>query len=42
MQGSGAGTSSSVADEIQKLAVLRDQGVITPSEFDSQKTRILA
>jgi len=37
-----AGTSPSVADEIQKLAVLRDQGVITPSEFDSQKTRILA
>ena len=36
-----AGTTST-ADEIQKLAALRDQGVLTPSEFDAQKAKILA
>jgi hypothetical protein len=37
-----AGTTASVADELQKLAVLREQGVITATEFDAQKARILA
>jgi hypothetical protein len=37
-----AGTSASTADELQKLAALRDQGVITPAEFDAQKAKILA
>jgi hypothetical protein len=37
-----AGTSASTADELQKLAVLRDQGVITVAEFDNQKAKILA
>jgi len=36
-----AGTSASVADELQKLAALRDQGVITATEFDAQKAKIL-
>lgn len=31
----------SVADELQKLAQLRDQGVITPVEFEAQKRRLL-
>jgi len=37
-----AGTSASTADELQKLAALRDQGVITQTEFDVQKAKILA
>jgi hypothetical protein len=37
-----AATSGSAADELQKLASLRDQGVITAAEFDAQKTKILA
>lgn len=37
-----AGTSVSTADELQKLAALRDQGVITPAEFEAQKAKILA
>jgi hypothetical protein len=32
----------SVADELEKLANLRDKGVITPEEFDQQKARLLA
>jgi ABC-type multidrug transport system fused ATPase/permease subunit len=35
------GTSASVADELQKLAALRDQGVISAAEFDAQKARLL-
>ena len=37
-----AGSSASTADELQKLVALRDQGVITPAEFDAQKAKILA
>ncbi len=32
----------SVADEIAKLAALRDQGHLTPAEFEEQKARLLA
>lgn len=32
----------SVADELAKLAALRDQGVLTPEEFDQQKANLLA
>ena len=35
------GTSSS-ADEIAKLAALRDQGVLSDAEFQSQKAALLA
>ena len=35
-----AGTNS--ADELAKLADLRDRGVITPQEFEQQKAKILA
>ncbi|GJF01456.1 hypothetical protein PSD17_04200 [Pseudonocardia sp. D17] len=37
----GAGTGASVADELEKLAQLRDAGVLSPSEFEQQKQRIL-
>ena len=36
-----AGTPSP-ADQLAKLADLRDRGVITPQEFESQKAKILA
>ena len=36
-----AGSSSS-ADELTKLASLRDQGVISSEEFEQQKARLLA
>lgn len=32
----------SVADELAKLAKLRDDGVLTPAEFDAQKAALLA
>lgn len=31
----------STADELNKLAELRDRGVITPTEFEAQKARLL-
>lgn len=31
----------SVADELAKLAALRDQGVLSPEEFEAQKARLL-
>ena len=37
---SGAATLS-VADELMKLALLRDQGILSPDEFATQKGRIL-
>ena len=37
-----AGEGSSTADQLAKLADLRDRGVITAEEFDRQKAKILA
>ncbi len=37
-----AGTTPSTADELQKLAQLRDQGVLSPQEYDAQKAKLLA
>jgi len=37
-----AGTSGGTADELGKLADLRDRGVITPAEFEQQKAALLA
>ena len=37
-----AGTSVSSADEIAKLAQLKDQGVLTEAEFAAQKARLLS
>jgi Short C-terminal domain len=31
-----------IADELGKLAVLRDKGIITPAEFEAQKVKLLA
>ncbi len=39
---STAATSGGTADELAKLADLRDKGVITPAEFEQQKSKILA
>jgi hypothetical protein len=36
------GTPASSADELQKLAELRDRGVLSPTEFDREKSKILA
>jgi len=33
---------SSVADELAKLAALRDQGILTPEEFERQKAKLLS
>ena len=38
--GSGAGPLS-VAEQLEKLADLRDRGAITPAEFEAQKARLL-
>ena len=37
-----AAGSQSTADQLTKLADLRDKGVITSAEFDAQKAKILA
>ena len=37
-----AGTPASTADQLAKLADLRDRGVITPEEFEREKARIMA
>jgi hypothetical protein len=37
-----AGGGTSTAAELEKLAGLRDSGVITPAEFDAQKAKLLA
>lgn len=37
-----ASTAPSLADELAKLAALRDQGVLSPAEFEAQKARLLA
>ena len=36
-----AGTSTSIAEELSKLAELKDNGVITETEFLAQKTKLL-
>ena len=37
-----AGSGGGAADELSKLAQLRDRGVITEAEFTQQKARLLA
>jgi hypothetical protein len=41
-QAAGSGGGGGSADELVKLADLRDRGVITPAEFEAQKAKILA
>lgn len=40
-QQTGPASSASLADELAKLAGLRDQGILTPAEFEQQKARLL-
>jgi Bacterial PH domain/Short C-terminal domain len=37
-----AGSVASVADELLKLASLRDSGILTQEEFDAQKSKLIA
>jgi len=37
-----AGTGASSADQLSKLAGLKQQGVITDAEFEAQKAKVLA
>lgn len=37
----GANVTESVADQLEKLAALRDRGVLTDSEFQAQKAKLL-
>jgi hypothetical protein len=37
-----AAGGTSTADELTKLASLRDQGVLTPEQFEAQKAKLLA
>jgi type VI protein secretion system component VasK len=37
-----AGADASPADQLAKLADLRDRGVITPEEFEREKAKVLA
>jgi ABC-type multidrug transport system fused ATPase/permease subunit len=37
-----AGTGDDTASQLQKLADLKSQGVITDAEFDAQKSKLLA
>ena len=37
-----AASSGTTADQLAKLADLRDRGVITAEEFDREKSKILA
>jgi len=39
---SAAGTSGSTAEELAKLADLRDRNVISAAEFETQKSKLLA
>jgi len=42
VQSAATPSGGSVADELQRLATLRDQGVITQEEFDSLKAKAMA
>jgi len=40
-ESSGGGGASSAADELKKLASLRDDGILSKAEFDEQKKKLL-
>ena len=42
VQEAAAGTSSSPAEELRKLAELRESGAITPADFEQAKAKVLA
>ncbi|RHA40088.1 SHOCT domain-containing protein [Cellulomonas rhizosphaerae] len=35
-------SSDALIDQLQKLGALRDQGILSPAEFETQKARLLA
>ena len=37
-----ASGSDALIDQLQKLGTLRDQGILTPAEFEAQKAKLLA
>lgn len=37
-----AGTSASTADELEKLASLKERGVLSDAEFEAQKRKLMA
>ncbi|HYV15318.1 MAG TPA: SHOCT domain-containing protein [Conexibacter sp.] len=39
--GSGGGLSDADVSQLQKLGELRDQGILTPAEFEAQKQALL-
>jgi ABC-type transport system involved in cytochrome bd biosynthesis fused ATPase/permease subunit len=41
VQQAAASSPASTADQLTKLADLRDRGVITPQEFESEKAKVL-
>jgi hypothetical protein len=41
MASASTGTGGSIADELLKLASLRDQGILSEEEFAAQKTKLL-
>ena len=41
VQQAAASAPASTADQLTKLAVLRDRGVITPEEFEREKAKVL-
>jgi uncharacterized membrane protein YdbT with pleckstrin-like domain len=41
MLNTGTGGTTSTADELAKLADLRDRGILSPEEFEQQKRRLL-
>jgi Mg2+/Co2+ transporter CorB len=42
IQEAASDSPASTADQLAKLADLRDRGVITPAEFDREKAKVLA
>ncbi|MGO9053476.1 MAG: SHOCT domain-containing protein [Streptosporangiaceae bacterium] len=42
VQQAAAESPASTADQLAKLADLRDRGVITPQEFEREKAKVLA
>jgi hypothetical protein len=42
VQDAASGSSGGTADEVAKLAALRDQGVLSDAEFTAQKAKLLA
>ena len=42
IQSAAASSTANTADELHKLADLRDRGILSPAEFEAQKAKVLA